>query len=168
MHILQDRLCLQQEEITDDNTAAVYEKKSSAMLSHSVGYVSFDQQQYNAMMVYTESLVQCRDTFWVESFNHQLLTYLPKRVYFGSATFHMRMDLAVLNWMGIHVYSFINFKLSDIHFPSRSECARLLGDSRMPLPRTPKSPGEEDQSLCLSSLGSVCLQEHSGYSVGII
>ena len=45
-------------------------------------------------------LIQCRDTYWVESFNHQLLSYLPKRIHFGNATFLMRMNLAVLDWIG--------------------------------------------------------------------
>ena len=43
--------------------------------------------------------VQCRDTYWVESFNHQLLTYLPKRIHFSNETFNMRMNLAVLDWV---------------------------------------------------------------------
>ena len=36
--------------------------------------------------------LQCRDTFWIESFNHALLTYLPKRIHFGDLTYQMRMD----------------------------------------------------------------------------
>ena len=42
---------------------------------------------------------QCRDTYWVESFNHQLLTYLPKRIHFGTTTFCMRMNLALCDWV---------------------------------------------------------------------
>ena len=42
---------------------------------------------------------QCRDTFWVESLNHQMLLYVPKRIHFGSQTFKMRMNLAVLDWV---------------------------------------------------------------------
>eukprot|EP00731_Ephydatia_muelleri_P017392 Em0010g490a len=41
---------------------------------------------------------ECRDTYWVESFNHQLLTYLPKRIHFHTKTFEMRMNLAVMDW----------------------------------------------------------------------
>ncbi len=37
--------------------------------------------------------------YWVESFNHQLLTYLPKRIHFSTKTFLMRMYLAVLDWV---------------------------------------------------------------------
>ena len=42
---------------------------------------------------------QCRDTYWVESFNHQLLMYLPKRIHFGTSTFLMHMNLALLYWV---------------------------------------------------------------------
>ncbi|KAL5502884.1 hypothetical protein EMCRGX_G009733 [Ephydatia muelleri] len=42
---------------------------------------------------------QCRDTFWMESFNHQLLTYLPKRIHFHTNTFKMWMNLAVMDRM---------------------------------------------------------------------
>eukprot|EP00731_Ephydatia_muelleri_P006588 Em0003g836a len=48
-----------------------------------------------------ESFMKCRDTFWMESFNHQLLTYLPKRIHFHTNTFKMRMNLAVIDWMSI-------------------------------------------------------------------
>eukprot|EP00731_Ephydatia_muelleri_P036305 Em0233g1a len=44
------------------------------------------------------TLGMCRDTYWVESFNHQLLTYLPKRIHFHTKTFEMRMNLAVMDW----------------------------------------------------------------------
>eukprot|EP00731_Ephydatia_muelleri_P029616 Em0021g139a len=44
------------------------------------------------------SFCHCRDTYWVESFNHQLLTYLPKRIHFQDKTFEMRMNLAVMDW----------------------------------------------------------------------
>ena len=47
----------------------------------------------------SSSVIQCRDTYWIESFNHQLLTYLPKRIHFGNDTFVMRMNLAVLDWV---------------------------------------------------------------------
>jgi hypothetical protein len=51
-------------------------------------------------LIYKEapSYCRCRDTFWVESFNHQLLSYLPKRIHFGTVTFVMRMNLACLDW----------------------------------------------------------------------
>eukprot|EP00731_Ephydatia_muelleri_P004640 Em0002g816a len=45
---------------------------------------------------FAESFCRCRDTFWMESFNHQLLTYLPKRIHFHTDTFKMRMYLAVM------------------------------------------------------------------------
>lgn len=37
--------------------------------------------------------------FWIESFNHQLLTYIPKRVHFGDRIFQTRMDFALLDWV---------------------------------------------------------------------
>ncbi|XP_064403181.1 uncharacterized protein LOC135348780 isoform X2 [Halichondria panicea] len=46
---------------------------------------------------------QCRDTFWVESFNHQLLAHIPKRVHFGSSTFEMRMNRTIMDWEDGHV-----------------------------------------------------------------
>eukprot|EP00731_Ephydatia_muelleri_P025379 Em0017g462a len=47
------------------------------------------------------SFCHCRDTYWVESFNHQLLTYLPKRIHFQEKTFDMRMNLAVMDWFSM-------------------------------------------------------------------
>ena len=44
--------------------------------------------------------LQCRDTYWVESFNHQLLCYIPKRIHFSTRVFSMRMNLAVIDWVG--------------------------------------------------------------------
>ncbi|XP_064394590.1 uncharacterized protein LOC135341847 isoform X2 [Halichondria panicea] len=45
-----------------------------------------------------DAFCRCRDTFWVESFNHQLLMYLSKRIHYSDKTFLMRMNLAVLDW----------------------------------------------------------------------
>ncbi|KAL5503239.1 hypothetical protein EMCRGX_G010159, partial [Ephydatia muelleri] len=47
---------------------------------------------------YAAHYCRSRDTYWIESFNHQLLTYLSKRVHFGDDTFVIRMNLAVLDW----------------------------------------------------------------------
>eukprot|EP00731_Ephydatia_muelleri_P003009 Em0001g3009a len=44
-----------------------------------------------AMIMNISKHFQCRDTYWVESFNHQLLTYLPKRIHFHTKTFEMRI-----------------------------------------------------------------------------
>ena len=44
-------------------------------------------------------LLQCCDTYWVESFNHMLLSYIMNHVHFGTKTFEMKMNLAVLNWV---------------------------------------------------------------------
>ena len=54
---------------------------------------------YSEIIALFPSTVQCRDTYWVESFNHQLLTYLPKQIHFSTVTFNMRMNLAVLDWV---------------------------------------------------------------------
>ena len=48
--------------------------------------------------------LQCRDTFWVESFNHQLLAHIPKRVHFGSSTFEMRMNRTIMDWVCCTMY----------------------------------------------------------------
>ena len=42
---------------------------------------------------------QCRDTYWVESFNNTILIYCPKRIHFADRTFNMRMALAVMDWV---------------------------------------------------------------------
>ena len=45
------------------------------------------------LVMYIYIHVQCCDTYWVESFNHQLLTYLPKRIHFSTRTFNMRTSM---------------------------------------------------------------------------
>ena len=44
-------------------------------------------------------LLQCHDTYWVESFNHMLLSYIPKHVRFGTKMFEIRMNPTVLDWV---------------------------------------------------------------------
>ncbi|KAL5509808.1 hypothetical protein EMCRGX_G005238 [Ephydatia muelleri] len=74
---------------------------------------------------YAEHYSRCRDTYWIESFNHQLLTYLCKGVHFGEETFAMRMNLAVLDWnenVRRAVTSerhYLNARRPDRHAPSR-------------------------------------------------
>lgn len=70
------------EVIEDPNTAAALLKnlKESNIYKHA------------------EAFSRCRDTYWVESFNHQLLIYLPKRIHFSTKVFDMRMSLALLDW----------------------------------------------------------------------
>ena len=53
------------------------------------------------LFIYNCVCVCVCDTFWVESLNHQILTYVPKRIHFGSSTFKMRLDLACMDWVGI-------------------------------------------------------------------
>ncbi|KAL5491021.1 hypothetical protein EMCRGX_G016235 [Ephydatia muelleri] len=37
-----------------------------------------DARKRTLIYRFAESFCRCRDTFWMESFNHQLLTYLPR------------------------------------------------------------------------------------------
>ena len=72
---------------------------------------------------YLLTYVQCRDTFWVESLNHQMLLYVPKRIHFGSQTFKMRMNLAVLHWVScnyIQLRTFILLLFSEWECSARS------------------------------------------------
>ena len=46
--------------------------------------------------------LQCRDTYWVESFNNVILLYCPKRIHFADRTFNMRIHLAVLDWVSMN------------------------------------------------------------------
>ena len=43
----------------------------------------------------------------MESFNHALLTYLPKRIHFGDMTYDMRMHFAVMDWVSICTDSYV-------------------------------------------------------------
>ena len=43
--------------------------------------------------------LQCRDTYWVKSFNNVILIYCPKRIHFADRTFNMRISVAVLDWV---------------------------------------------------------------------
>ena len=78
--------------------------KSLAVYKQASSYarVSYDALKYLYVSMFVQRCLlnlQCRDTYWIESFNHALLTYLPKRVHFGKSTFEARMDLAVLDWV---------------------------------------------------------------------
>jgi len=35
----------------------------------------------------------------MESFNQQLLSYVPKRIHFGTMTFKIRLNLACMDWV---------------------------------------------------------------------
>ncbi|XP_064402159.1 uncharacterized protein LOC135347946 [Halichondria panicea] len=70
---------------------------------------------------FPESFCRCRDMYWVESFNHQLLCYISKRV------FSMRMNLAVLDWnenVGREHTS--KRKLKDLRRPDRRTAMKAL------------------------------------------
>ena len=78
----------------------------------------------------------------MESFNHQLLSFLPKRIHFHTDTFNMRMNFAVMDWvrnLSIHVVLIGMMCLQqneNISRPSTSE--RMYMDLRRPDRRTPR------------------------------
>ena len=89
--------------------------------------------------------MQCRDTFWVESFNHQLLTYLSKRIHYSTATYVLRMNLAVLDWISTFLSCSCVVNLlfhgnvvqnENVSRPTTSE--RTYYDHRRPDRHTPK------------------------------
>ena len=43
--------------------------------------------------------VQCRETYWIESFHTAMLIYVSKRIHYGDDTYNMRVELAVLDWV---------------------------------------------------------------------
>ena len=71
----------------------------------------------------------------MESFNHQLLCYFPKRIHFSTKVFDMRMSLALLNWVSVlsSFTSHITRRLlqnENVHRPHTSESA--VTDLRRP------------------------------------
>lgn len=44
-------------------------------------------------------LIQYRETYWVESFNHQLFSNLPKQIHFSTRVFTVRLNLAIMDWV---------------------------------------------------------------------
>ena len=88
----------------------------------------------------SSSVIQCRDTYWIESFNHQLLTYLPKRIHFGNDTFVMRMNLAVLDWVssGDKKHSlYLSLCVQNENVQRAATSHRLYLNSRRPDHRAP-------------------------------
>lgn len=81
---------------------------------------------------------QCRDTYSVESFNHMMLTYVPKRIHFSTRTFKMRMDLAVLDWVRLpctdKVFNRYFLQNENVHRAHTSQ--RRVADLRRPDRRT--------------------------------
>jgi hypothetical protein len=49
-------------------------------------------EQLHSLIENVPEHYMCPDTYWAESFNHQLLTYLPKQIHFSTATFEMRNE----------------------------------------------------------------------------
>ena len=80
---------------------------STKRLIHSILYATWT---IHIMFMYIYLFFQCWDTYWVESFNHQLLTYLPKRIHFHTKTFEMRMTLAGMDWVSalLVLYTWLN------------------------------------------------------------
>lgn len=86
-------------------------------------------QQLKSTYIYrsAEDFCRCRDTYMVESFNHQLLTYLPKRIHFSTVTFKMRMNLAVLDWNENVNRSYTSAsKVKDLRRPDRRTPMKVL------------------------------------------
>jgi hypothetical protein len=80
-------------------------------------------------LIYREasSYCRCRDTFWVESFNHQLLAYIPKRIHFGTSTFIMRMNLACLDWNeNVERATTSEYFFQDVRRPDRRTPMKVL------------------------------------------
>jgi len=48
--------------------------------------------------------LQCRDTFYIETFHVVVLIYAPKRINFGDNTYVMRVHLAILDWVSCYQY----------------------------------------------------------------
>ena len=48
--------------------------------------------------------LQCRDTFYIETFHVVVLIYAPKRINFGDKTYVMRVHLAILDWVSFYQY----------------------------------------------------------------
>lgn len=44
-------------------------------------------------------LLQCRETYWIESLHTVMLIYVAKRIHFGDDIYNMRVELAVLDWV---------------------------------------------------------------------
>nr|XP_058943697.1 uncharacterized protein LOC131771852 [Pocillopora verrucosa] len=43
-------------------------------------------------------LLQCRETYWIESLYSVMLIYAAKRIHHGDDTYNMCMELAILDW----------------------------------------------------------------------
>ena len=54
--------------------------------------------------ILTLSFLQCRDTFYIETFHVVVLIYAPKRINFGDNSYVMRIHLAVLDWVSCYQY----------------------------------------------------------------
>ena len=45
-------------------------------------------------------ILQCRDTYWIETLHFVMLIYAQKRIHFARAdSYRMRIQLAILDWV---------------------------------------------------------------------
>jgi hypothetical protein len=74
-----------------------------------------------------QEFCRCRDTFSVESFNHMILTYVPKRIHFSTRTFKMKMNLAVLDWTeNVNRAHTSQRRVADLRRPDRRTHMKVL------------------------------------------
>ena len=110
--------------------------------------------------------LQCRDTYWVESFNHQLLTYIPKRIHFGSSTFAMRMNLAIMDWVSWYSILCTNIYVFTCTLQNENVCRestseRVVQDARRPDRRTPMKVLVKKSFDFVDNIWECCIQQRS-------
>ncbi|XP_064401110.1 uncharacterized protein LOC135347149 [Halichondria panicea] len=104
-----------------------YEPSRDKLVSRKAIEALIKQLHTTYIYRYAKDFCSCRDTYWVESFNHQLLTYLPKCIHFSTETFIMRMNLAVLDWNENVNRSYTSMsKVSDLRRPDRRTAMKAL------------------------------------------
>ena len=102
--------------LTDSVTIQKLEStlKSTYIYRNAESFCRVCQMIYIIILKCYDVILQCRDTYWIESFNHQLLTYLQKRVHFSTNTFNMRMNIALMDWVGL-CYALMYYQYVHIH-----------------------------------------------------
>ena len=116
--------------------------------------------------------IQCRDTYWVESFNHQLLTYLPKHIHFSTRTFNMRMNLALLDWVCCSVCTCCRtnyWLLYQNENVNRSYTSlSTVKDLRRPDCRTPLKVLVSKTFRFVDQLWEMCVAKNKVYGNGVV
>ncbi len=90
-------------------------------------FTSDTQTRRMLSRIVIEIPIMCRDIFWVESFNHQLLTYISKRIgacYYGLGTLRW-----LINYVWLYILSFFYYRTTERECTSTSE--RLVQDMRI-------------------------------------